>query len=222
MADDWDYFGFDHLPRTILSSAANLSGPTSRRVRWLIIFDNIDSAQLIHRYLPPGSHGSIIVTTRDPDIARALSELPIEVPLFSRPESLQFLLQVVPDAEQSCSPEIDAIKAVASRLDDLPLALDIIRAYVQSAALSYCSFLRDYVDFDTKFLFQQERSASHSSYQYPLSTAWTMTFAGMRGDTKELIERLVLFDPDTIPLEVLLTSDRSAKLVTSPFVSIAF
>ncbi|KAL8831645.1 MAG: hypothetical protein Q9170_005199 [Blastenia crenularia] len=33
---------------------------------WLMIFDNADNLELLHDYWPVGSHGSIVVTSRDP------------------------------------------------------------------------------------------------------------------------------------------------------------
>lgn len=57
---------------------------------WLLIFDNAEDVQLVRQYLPRGSAGHIIVTSRNPNwtgVAKPLSvkALPLE-------EAIEFLL----------------------------------------------------------------------------------------------------------------------------------
>ncbi|CAE6405052.1 unnamed protein product [Rhizoctonia solani] len=41
------------------------------RERWLVVFDNVDTPSInIRQYIPGGQHGSILITTRLPDLAR--------------------------------------------------------------------------------------------------------------------------------------------------------
>ncbi len=42
------------------------SEETKTLVRWLLVFDNAEDPETIKKFWPPGSHGSILVTTRNP------------------------------------------------------------------------------------------------------------------------------------------------------------
>lgn len=82
---------------------------------WLLVFDNADDPEVIGPYLPVGGPGRILVTSRDPrwlDAARYL-----EVSVFQRVESVQFLRSRDPDLSEE-----DADR-LARELGDLPLAV---------------------------------------------------------------------------------------------------
>jgi hypothetical protein len=108
------------------------------RDRWLIIFDNAEDPGALREWLPSGP-GHVLITSRfsgwDEDA------VPVRVDIFSRDESVGFLLARVPHLEAPEAAEL------AGELGDLPLALALAAAYLTETRLTvgqYMGRLRDY------------------------------------------------------------------------------
>lgn len=90
--------------------------------RWLLVFDNVDEPEALKPFLPQGTPGHILVTSRN-QAWTTIAE-PQEVNVFDRAESVQLLTHRVTglghgDAER-----------VAAALGDLPLAVDVAAAWL--------------------------------------------------------------------------------------------
>ena len=124
--------------------------------RWLLIFDNYDDPDQynINTYYPPATHGSIIITTRQPD---RVSGTKIKVrSMAEKEEGLRILAtrsgrENVVSGEKS-SPrrcryltvaDPDARK-LAERLDGHPLALATAGAFLSQSAVSFAKYLQQY------------------------------------------------------------------------------
>jgi hypothetical protein len=178
------------------------AGTQARAARWLLIFDNVEKASIIEPFWPTGSHGCIIITTRNPSVARHLGQDTIAVPLFTAAESSRLLFAVNTGSDELEIAEKDAVKLICTRLGNLPLVLHRIAVYADSIHTSYQSFIRHYPDFDKHLLFENHDDDAVSSYQASISTTWTMALPSMELDARSLMETVVLFDPDSIPLEL--------------------
>jgi NB-ARC domain len=123
--------GIDGIPRNRVDEAAAAVLNALRRgepyPRWLLVFDNADQPEKIRQFVP-GGPGHVLVTSRN----RAWAEVvdTVDVDVFSRAESLEFLSRRVP--------EIDAADAgrLAEELGDLPLALDQAAALLGEGTMS--------------------------------------------------------------------------------------
>ncbi|CAE6486518.1 unnamed protein product [Rhizoctonia solani] len=95
---------------------AKNTGQTSKEVvdwlesckeRWLVVFDNVDTPSTnVRRYIPARGHGSVVITTRLPDLAR-LSEGPDSVCHLSSmnlEDGAALLLKITSPGDQ-CSPD---------------------------------------------------------------------------------------------------------------------
>ena len=178
-----------------------ITGDLPRPVKWLLIFDNVDSIEALKQYWPTGCHGSVIVTTRNPNVARFYGITHFEVPVFTREQSIRFLFDINATAERTDALEHQTADAIAARLGELPLALDQTGSYANSTSISYRVFLRHYLDFDQRLLFEDTLSNKLPTYQMSIKTTWTMRLAQMDSNARELMETLVLMDPDGVPLE---------------------
>jgi len=67
--------------------------------RWLLVFDDAQAPDELQRYFPTGGAGKILVTSRDRDWARVTRVL--EVDVFERPESIDFLRNRNPDLTEA-------------------------------------------------------------------------------------------------------------------------
>lgn len=176
----------------------NITGPTPRSLRWLLVFDNVDHISALKPFWPAGSHGSVIITTLDPVIARNFGKHAIQVPLFTEKESEEFMLDINQDADATNEAELSALKTITDRLGYLPLVLHNIGAYTRSIASSYQMFLQHYLDFDRNLIFHTDGPDS-TSYQASVGTTWTMTLSRIDPIAKALMENLVFFDSVGIP-----------------------
>ena len=183
--------------------------PDPRPARWLIIFDNLDRAEVMQEFWPGSGHGSVIITTRNPELGRSFAQEHIEVPLFTKAESLDFMMDINPYADRENHEELMVTGDVTTRLGHLPLTLNHIGTFVRTTASSYRNFIRHYDDFDTNLLFEYDEPGP--SYQTPVRSTWTKVLMDMDASAKSLAELLVLFDPDDIPIELLECCDGDAK-----------
>lgn len=183
--------------------------PNKRSMRWLLIFDNVENTDSVLETFPPESQGSVIITTRSGDTSFTLGKVSINVPLFTPDESQQFLLAINPENEANRSSELDATHHISTRLGHLPLVLNQIGGYTRSTSLSYASFIRNYGDFDTNLIFQDDRK--NPFYENSVRNTWSMTLNTIGQETRQLMEVIAFLDPDEIPIELFECRDVKDK-----------
>ena len=189
--------GIDGIPRNRVDEAAAAVLDALRRgepySRWLLVFDNADQPEKIRRFVP-GGPGHVLVTSRN----RAWAEVvdTVDVDVFSRAESLEFLSRRVP--------EIDAADAgrLADVLGDLPLALDQAAALLGEGTMSVDTYVKLLREKATELLAE----ARPTEYPVAVAAAWSLSVARLREqlpEALELLRRCAYFGPDPIRLELL-------------------
>ncbi|MCY1141965.1 FxSxx-COOH system tetratricopeptide repeat protein [Actinoplanes sp. Pm04-4] len=190
-------------------AVSRLLGDLHGRPRWLLIFDNAEDPRALHRFLPTGGPGHVLVTSRNPDWTWLAT--PLEVEMFSRPESIALLHQRMPSL-----PAADADR-VAAALGDLPLAVAQAAGLMADTGLDVRSYLA---------LVEQRSSEVLSRVlggAYPLSVAasWTLAFDQLAADDPaalQLVTLLAWLAPDPVP-RTLLTEH--AGLLPAPLSEVA-
>jgi NB-ARC domain len=157
-------------PRKPASRAAkvdNRLGTTGESIPWLMIFDNVEDVATLEQYWPKGALGSIMLTTRNPIVAKTYAPCSLEVPSFTRKESEEYLYMNSSD-DQNNSLEANAAAKMASSAGDSPLALGLVASYASSIACSYHVFLQQHPEIDRDFLFQVlgDHLRSPQAYRY--------------------------------------------------------
>jgi cellulose biosynthesis protein BcsQ len=101
---------------------------------WLLIFDNAEDVEAVAPWLPRGG-GHTLITSRNG--AWAERARPIEVEVFTRPESITHLRRMVP--------EITAAEAdqVAEVLGDLPLAIETAAVWLKDTGYKVADYLSE-------------------------------------------------------------------------------
>lgn len=131
--------------------------------RWLLVFDNADSADDLAPFLSnPGGH--ILITSRNRNWSSFAQT--VEVDVFEREESVELLRRRLPDI-----PPADA-DALADRLGDLPLALEQAAAWQAATgtpARDYLELLPDRVST----LLSEETPAN---YPRPVAEVFGLAF----------------------------------------------
>jgi hypothetical protein len=176
-------------------------------VNWLVIFDNVEDPSLLETYWPNGACGTIIVTTRNPQVARKYSVSHINVSPFTRVEGQTFLTSKILHNAHISSNDFAAAGFVTDRLGHLPLALDLVRSYIASSGMSLASFLHAYNSFAPDFLFNHDTSHWDSqSYQRSVDTTWTFTLQKMNTNARLLMDILSFMDSKGVPSSMLRTA----------------
>lgn len=160
---------------------------------WLLVFDNADDPSVLKPLMPFGT-GHIIVTSRNHRWADIGS--PIEVDVFERAESLEFLDRRVPYLA------VEDRNKLAEDLGDLPLALEQAGALISETGMAVDVY-RD--------LLKKHSSAALSEgqppdYPAPVAAAWSVSVVRVGDETPRAMDLLRLcafFGPEPIPLRLL-------------------
>jgi tetratricopeptide (TPR) repeat protein/transcriptional regulator with XRE-family HTH domain len=176
---------------------------------WLLIFDNVDSLEMILNVLPQDSPGDILLTTR----LQVLSTIAhsIEVTEMAGQEGITFLLrrtkllapgmppeQITPENQQEAARIVD-------KLGGLPLALDQAGAYIEETGCGLSQYLQRY-DSHCKALLSR-RGSYPLSHPEPVATTWQLSFEEIQSKwpiSAELLTLCAFLDADAIPEDLLM------------------
>ncbi|EHK40635.1 hypothetical protein TRIATDRAFT_226514 [Trichoderma atroviride IMI 206040] len=120
--------------------------------QWVIILDNADDLKLfgvvdsnrtnesLYKYIPQGSHGTVLWTSRDKKIEGTLvgSTRGIMVPPMTRDEATSLLVAASGDASAVADTEIDRL---LEELQRLPLAVSQAGAYLRRTSMTIKEYL---------------------------------------------------------------------------------
>jgi len=170
--------------------------------RWLLIFDNADQPEDVRELLPVGT-GHVIVTSRNHRWQNIADS--VEVDVFSRPESLQFLQRRVPGIT------LDEGNRLAEELGDLPLALEQAGALQVEAGMS----VEDYLDLLARETTKVLSEARPSDYPVGVAAAWSLSVERIKERTPgawQLLRRCAFFGAEPIKFDLF----RQGRYVLGP------
>ncbi|MEV0314366.1 FxSxx-COOH system tetratricopeptide repeat protein [Nonomuraea fuscirosea] len=162
--------------------------------RWLLIFDNADNPVELRNYLPGGSSGHVLITSRHPAWEQAA--VPLQVDVFTREESLEHLRRRVAG--------MDAEKAgrVAEALGDLPLAIEQAAAWLLETGMEVDEYVETLKHQPAATLALGETP----NYPRPVVLTWNVSFDRLRERSPaavRLLELLSFFAPEPVSLSML-------------------
>ena len=166
-----------------------------QRTEWLLVFDNAPNPNAIESYIPHGSAGHVVVTSRYSAWGRLARPLPVRV--WQPRESVDFLLRRTGHEDEAAAGQL------AEELGYLPLALEQAAAYIEHAARSLAGYLGLFRERKLA-LFQNGTSGSDETVT--VATTWDMSFEQARKDSSAAVDLLRLcafLGPDDIPMEVI-------------------
>jgi MinD-like ATPase involved in chromosome partitioning or flagellar assembly/tetratricopeptide (TPR) repeat protein len=197
-----------HLPRSenmdesvrIVLDALRQGRPVNR---WLLIFDNVDEPDDVREFIPQGA-GHVLLTSRNQAWNREARA--VEIDVFTREESIQFLTRRVPGLDQA-----DAAK-VAERLGDLPLAVEQAGAWLTATGMP----VERYLDLlDTQLLRMLDENPP-AGYDKTTAATWLLSLDRLRRHTPaaaKLLEVCAFFAPEAIPTSLLYSSRFTSVLL---------
>ncbi|MET7857122.1 FxSxx-COOH system tetratricopeptide repeat protein [Streptomyces sp. NPDC005318] len=160
---------------------------------WLLVLDGADEPEHIWDLVPTGP-GHVLITSRNPEWGEHNSNL-VEVPVYSRDESVSFIRRRAPRLTPSDADQL------AEALEDLPLLLDQTAGWLNDSDMSveeYIELLAGGIDQDVVKV----------SADFPLAfqTAWSILLNKLRETVPESVDLLRLcsfFAPGSIPVRLL-------------------
>ena len=166
-----------------------------QRTEWLLVFDNAPNPDAIEPYIPHGSAGHVVVTSRYAAWGRLARPLPVRV--WGPRESVEFLLKRTEQEDEA------AARQLAEELGYLPLALEQAAAYIEHAGRALAGYLGL---FRERKLALFNHGTSGSDEKATVATTWDISFQQAGKDSSAAVDLLRLcafLGPDDIPMEVI-------------------
>jgi tetratricopeptide (TPR) repeat protein len=191
---------------------------------WLLILDNADDIAMVKGFIPLGSKGHILLTTRAHATGRIARRIDVEkmepdegaLFLLHRAKLLDSdaLLEIAPTIEQ------DTARNIVKEMDGLPLALDQAGAYVEETECGLQGYWQLYQTQGTKLL--KERGGLVTDHPDPVATTWSLSFKNVEqanSAAAELLRFCAFLAPDDIPEELFTESAAELGEILEPVAS---
>ena len=174
-----------------------------KETRWLLIFDNADNPRDSEPFLPDGN-GHVIITSRDHTWTHHAQ--PVELTVFSRPESITHLVQHVRGLSSH-----DA-ESISAAVGDLPLAIEQAAAWLSETGMPVDLYLQQMEDRITQALSLNKAFG----YATPVAAAWDMSFERLRNESPaaiHLLRILAFFSPQAIAMTLVYSEEMRMLLL---------
>ncbi|KAJ5159113.1 phosphorylase superfamily protein [Penicillium coprophilum] len=172
---------------------------TEKNTKWLLTFDNAESAKDLAEFWCAEAQGDILLTTRDANMAMKLptSSAHIEVRGFSKIEAVDFLIRQT--GEERLATTIETCESIARQVGFLPMALMQLScfAFEHSVSLSKVNQLLS-LEGQTGLL-SEESDISARYYEHSFKTVWAADLNSLDHNSAAFLNVLCLLDPDHIP-----------------------
>lgn len=206
---------------------AKLSGLVCDRLvadsmrQWLMIIDNADDIDMFYgtkdqcslkglaQYIPKCSHGSVLITTRNKQLAVEFGGT-IQIPELTELESAEFVKKKLELSDTKAAEQSKEIHMLTDQLGHLPLALVQATAFIQRNSSKIKDYLEIYEkseDRMIKLLSQEIKSSEIDSRSLrAVSTTWTISFdqiTNKRPSATHLLSLMAFLDRQGIPKSLL-------------------
>ena len=109
-------------------------------IPWLLIFDNVEEFSLLQPYWPRTSKGSLLLTSRYPNLGKTVNARTRLVEPFNQLDGAKLLLSLTTGDER----DLDHAKKVSKRLGGLALGLAHIAGFIRETSCSFEDFHKIY------------------------------------------------------------------------------
>ena len=178
-----------------------------REPGYLLILDNADDPSLVELYLPPDPRGHGLLTSSVQNLDVLSIRKPIELPVMTPDEALEFLLKRTHRAGPLDAAERDAARALTDELGYLPLALEQAAASMVEQEKPFSVYLASYRILRLKLLDKMGPVTGYPETLRTIRTTWKCSFEAVAAASPASIELLRLsafFAPYPIPYEMIL------------------
>ncbi|CZT45965.1 uncharacterized protein RSE6_06327 [Rhynchosporium secalis] len=182
-----------------------IGAPESREVKssvkWLLVLDNAENAEVIDKIWPTGHHGNILVTTRNPILTPTLLYIKDKVQLsgLGVEDGANILKICARDDGSNITADEDA-KVIVDWIEGLPMAIIQLGRTIYTKRTTISDFLRFY---PTKADLYQHISLEDTSV-HNLVTSWALIdLEEQRKEVFDLLCIIAMLDPEKIEQRTL-------------------
>lgn len=170
--------------------------------RWLLVFDNADTPELVEPFLPPDRKGHVLLTSRASVFDALGVSHALELEKMEPGEASEFLFNRTGRNDDDLN-EKKAAEDLAKELDYLPLALEQAAAYISANKARFQDYLASFRSGGIKVVDRFKPVAG--KYPKSLLTTWDLNFAEVKKTpaAAELLRVSAFLAPDDIPLELI-------------------
>ncbi len=170
---------------------------------WLVIFDNVEDAELVKGFWPPARCGSFLLTSRKQALGFTTQTLALEQ--MTQEEGMHLVLHrarlLDPTAAlDSLTPMEEAIaREIVSALGALPLALDQAGAYLEATQCRLSDYLSLFQSSHLRLLDERE---AHSDHPLSVTRTFALAFEQLEQSNPAAVEMLTVcafLAPEAIP-----------------------
>jgi hypothetical protein len=159
---------------------------------WLVVYDNVESADILRPYWPSSTRGRVIITTRYDSLASDPASVGLEIPSWDSVTGSQFLLWLLQNHPNRELPsESGAAMALSERLGGHALAISHIAGLIQSSQLSIRDFMGKYLE---------DPRTAHEREEF--TAIWELSFKSLNDDSRWFLGVMAFLKPDAVPHEV--------------------
>lgn len=162
--------------------------------RWLVVFDDAEDYESVSSFLPGGSNGHVLITSRNPGWTNLATR---QVEVFTPQESLALLSQRLPG---SADAELDAL---ADRLGHLPIWESATTAWLANTGVPVADFI-DQLDASGPRLVSEGQSGTFAA----AAEACVLAYERLKEQSPaaaKLLELCSCMSPDGVALSIVLS-----------------
>jgi hypothetical protein len=163
-----------------------------------MVFDNIETINILSEARPLTGPGRILVTCRSEFLSSSFTAKTVEIPTFTTQEGSQLLLKIIGQDDPSEDEKKCALE-LSERLGGLALAIDIIGRQIKVPKKSLAQFLPFYDENRVLLKRQPPRGITNQYYSMDLDTVWKTAFLSLTENAANLLRLICFVAPDDIP-----------------------
>lgn len=171
--------------------------------RWLIIYDNVESLDLLLSYWPVASRGRAIITSRNNKFAFEPAEGGIEIHSWDSETGSQFLLHLLSTdiGDELSIADIRSADQLAEKLSGHALALSHMAGLIHRRSWSISEFMEIYK--------KQPQKMHGISGNTSINALWDISFNSLDLKSREILGVLSFTAPEAIPQSLFEAEDET-------------
>ncbi len=217
-----DHIDRDHTDQNVrMGAAQRWLEKVGSEQSWLLVLDNVnqDTVPFLRQHLPRNGHGSILLTTRSLDVAKALVDrkfvLSLEVP--SQDDAVNLLFSELEESNHgNHSTHLEQAQELVKSIGRLPLAINQAASFANQNCKSLSATLELYQGQRKTDILKWENRLSHYE-QASVMAVFAAKFDELETSspvTSILFQILCFFDPENIPIDMI---EQGAEAVRTSF-----
>ena len=161
--------------------------------RWFLIYDNVESKELLRAHWPSSTHGQAIVTARNHSVGFDLVDGTLEIMKWDEDTATRYFFHLLARDIGADVEQTDRASAIqlSRKLDGHALAISVAAAMIHQRRWTVSDFMKVYDEHPSEML---EVSGSRS-----INALWKLSFQTLSSNGRIILGILSYMASDSIP-----------------------